>query len=129
MNIWLKIRVWSKIVFFSIIAVYILVFSINNLGTKTQLWVFFGADWTLQSSVLLLALGAFVLGVIATLLTRTILRTLTQLREMKRKRMEKEAVAIISRASKLRTREQVLSSTQKTDPAFPVITKEDGSTL
>ncbi len=120
MNLWLKIRVWSKIIFFSIIALYILLFALNNLTTKTKLWVFFGQEWTFESSVLLMALGAFVLGIIATLLTRTIFRTMAQLREMKRKRMEKEAVAIISRASKLRTREHTMP-TAKQDPAFPVV--------
>ncbi len=123
-NLWLKIRVWTKIVTFSVIALYILLFAIKNLYTKTEIWFFFGEGWTIQSSVLLLALGSFVLGIISWLLTRTIFRTLAQLREMKRKRMEKEAVAIISRASKLRTRDQTLP-TAKQDPAFPVVTKDD----
>ena len=121
MGFWMKIKVWTKIGFFSIVAIYILLFAIKNLYTKTELWFFFGEDWTLQSSVLLLALGAFVLGVITTLLVRTIFRTMAQLREMKRKRAEKEAIAIINRASKLRTRD----STPKSDPAFPVVTKDE----
>ncbi len=121
MSFWMKIKVWTKIGFFSIIAIYILLFSIKNLGTKTELWLFFGEGWTIQSSVLLLALGAFVLGVVTMLLVRTIFRTMAQLREMKRKRAEKEAIAIINRASKLRTRD----ASTKSDPAFPVVTKED----
>jgi hypothetical protein len=48
---------------------------------------------------------------------------MAQVREMKRKRAEKEAIAIISRASKLRTRDASTHS----DPAFPVVTKEDSA--
>lgn len=119
MNFWLKLRVWTKIIFFGLIALYIAIFALKNVYTKTELWLFFGTDWTIQSSVLLLAIGAFVLGIIFAMLTRTIFRTIAQLREMKRKRMEKEATAIISRAAKLRMRE-----TAPADPAFPVITEK-----
>jgi uncharacterized integral membrane protein len=119
----MKIKVWTKIGFFSIIAAYILLFSLNNLRTKTELWLFFGDQWTVQSNVLLLALGAFLFGILTWLLIRAIFRTMAQVREMKRKRAEKEAIAIISRASKLRTRDASTHS----DPAFPVVTKEDSA--
>lgn len=107
MNWWMKIKVWTKISVFSIIAVYIFLFSIKNLGTKTELWIFFGQGWTIESSVLLLAVGAFAFGIISTLMIRTIIHTMSQLREMKRKRAEKEAIAILNRAAKLRTRDSL----------------------
>lgn len=103
----MKIKVWTKISVFSIIAVYIFLFSIKNLGTKTELWIFFGQGWTIESSVLLLAVGAFAFGIISTLMIRTIIQTMSQLREMKRKRAEKEAIAILNRAAKLRTRDSL----------------------
>lgn len=117
MNWWMKIKIWAKIGVFSIIAVYIFLFSIKNLGTKTELWVFFGQGWTIESSVLLLAVGAFAFGIIFTLMVRTIIRTMSQLREMKRKRAEKEAIAILNRASKLRTRDSRPTGDSTTSPS------------
>ncbi|GIW76692.1 MAG: hypothetical protein KatS3mg104_1755 [Phycisphaerae bacterium] len=117
MNWWMKIKIWTKIGVFSIIAVYIFLFSIKNLGTKTELWIFFGQGWTIESSVLLLAVGAFVCGIISTLMVRTILRTMSQLREMKRKRAEKEAIAILNRAAKLRTRDSLSTGDSAVNPA------------
>jgi uncharacterized integral membrane protein len=113
----MKIKIWTKIGVFSIIAVYIFLFSIKNLGTKTELWIFFGQGWTIESSVLLLAVGAFVCGIISTLMVRTILRTMSQLREMKRKRAEKEAIAILNRAAKLRTRDSLSTGDSAVNPA------------
>jgi uncharacterized integral membrane protein len=108
MNFWLKLRVWTKIVLFSMVAIYLLVFLFKNVGADKQvtLWYWFGYASTMP--VLLFMTTAFLFGVITTLLVRTILRTVGQMRELKRKRMEKEAAAIVARASKLRVRETLV---------------------
>lgn len=106
MSFWDKLRVWFKIAVFSAVALYLIVFVAQNTGAAKQvtLWVWFGRSPTAPLLVVLPI--TFFVGVIATLLARTIWRTLRQMREMKRRKMEKEAAAIITRAAKLRVREQ-----------------------
>ena len=106
MSLWMKIRVWTKIVLLSAVAIYLLIFVFKNTGEDKHisLWVWFGKEPT--APVLIFLPAAFLFGVIATLLARTVWRTLRQLQEMKRKRMERETAAIITRAAKLRVREQ-----------------------
>lgn len=110
MNFWLKLRIWFKVTVFAIVALYVLMFLIFNHGTRTEMWFYPGSNGRLETSVLLMAVGAFLLGVITTLLVRTILRTISQIREMKRRRLEKEAAAVVARAAKLRVREQQQST-------------------
>jgi uncharacterized integral membrane protein len=101
---WLRIRVWTKVILFVLVSLYVLIFVLNNTGAGKQvnLWVWFGNEPTVP--VLIFIPAAFLLGVVTTLLMRTIFRTLGQIREMKRKRAEKEAAAIVARAAKLRVR-------------------------
>ncbi len=124
MNFWLKLRVWTKITVFAILTIYIGLFLLFNTGKPATLWLF--PSWlikdhtgSIESSVLFLALGSFVFGIIATLLTRTIWRTIAQIRVMKRKKMEKEAAAIIARAAKLQTRPVGVAPTSSVQ-GFPV---------
>lgn len=122
MSFWAKVRLWTKISVFSAVAIYLLIFAFLNTGQGKQvtLWVWFGHEPT--APVLAVLPLVFLMGVIATLLTRTVFRTLRQLREMRRRKMEKEAAAIITRAAKLRVREQ-----QQTDAGrgFDVVPASD----
>lgn len=106
MNLWTKIRIWSKVALLSAVALYLIIFVFMNTGSDKQIsvWVWFGK--APNAPILVYLPAAFLMGVVTTLLTRTIWRTVRQLQEMKRKRMEKEATAIITRAAKLRVREQ-----------------------
>jgi len=120
-NFWLKLRVWTKLIAFSVVSLYVILFLLFNLNTTTTLWLYPGKGGALQSSVLLLSLGAFALGSIVTLLVRTIFRTMAQLRLMKRKRLEKDAAAVIARAAKLRVRDEQASAS----PGFAVVQRGD----
>ena len=106
MSLWAKCKIWAKVAVFSAIAIYVALFLLKNTGTDRQvtLWVWFYKTPT--APVLIVLPLTFVFGVVTTLLTRTIFRTVRQLNEMKRRKMEKEAAAIITRAAKLRVREQ-----------------------
>jgi uncharacterized integral membrane protein len=110
MNLWLQIRVFTKVTLFSLVSLYLLIFVLMNTGTDRQvrLWLWFGSEPTVP--VLLFIPAAFAMGVISTLLVRTICRTVTQIRDLKRKRAEKEAAAVVARAAKLRVREEMGSS-------------------
>ena len=106
MSFWTKLRVWLKVAVLSAVAIYLLVFVLKNTGVDKQvtLWVWFNHNPT--APLLIVLPITFLFGVVTMLLTRTIWRTLRQMRDMKRRRMEKEAAAIITRAAKLRVREQ-----------------------
>jgi len=110
MNFWLKLRVWFKVTVFVAVALYLLLFVFNNTGDgkDVALWVWFGKSPTLP--VLAFIPLAFMAGVVTTLLIRTILRTIAQLRDMKRRHIEREAAAVVARAAKIRVREQQLKN-------------------
>lgn len=103
MNFWLKLRVWFKITVFSIVLAYLLIFTWQNVDYKVTIWYWFGKQQ--ETPVLFLVPAVFLFGVVVTLLVRTIFRTVRQLQLLKRKKMEKEAAAIVARAATLRTRE------------------------
>jgi uncharacterized membrane protein YciS (DUF1049 family) len=78
-NTLLKIRVYTKIVLLSLVAIYSLAFILVNTGQTVDLWLF--PFVTIQGMNTILALlAAFILGVIVTLLLRTALATWKQLR-------------------------------------------------
>lgn len=106
MSFWAKLRLWFKIACLSAVMLYLMIFVLKNTGEDRQvtLWVWFNK---LPTAPLLFVLPiTFIAGAISMLLTRTVWRTLRQLREMKRRKLEREAAAIITRATKLRVREQ-----------------------
>jgi uncharacterized integral membrane protein len=79
-NLWLKIKIWTKVLLFSALFIYVLLFVVCNHEHQADVWFYPGR--TLQSSVLLVALFSFLGGVISTILVRTTVRTLRQVREL-----------------------------------------------
>lgn len=78
---WLKIKVWTKVTLFAAVVLYVLIFIFMN-GDKTAkfwYWPKREPEWP----VLFLVLGAFLTGVIGTILIRTTFTTLRQLRDLK----------------------------------------------
>ncbi len=85
-NLWLKIKVWTKIIVFSAIALYVLLFLYSNSGKPVKVWLFFNNE--LERSTLWLAMTAFAAGAVATLVTQTLLSTMRQLREMRQQKQD-----------------------------------------
>ena len=131
-NAILKIKVWTKVVLFGLILVYITVFIIQNSENHAQLWVWFGRGKQVQTSVLKLVLAAFLLGVVGTLLVRTSFRTVRQIREVRERgraeRMERDLVDMKTKAGMLRSR-GADETAADAETASPVETKEGGSNL
>jgi uncharacterized integral membrane protein len=102
-NIWLKIKVWTKLLLFAVVAVYILVFVAKNSETKVDIWVFPNRRPT--QSVLVLVLVVFLCGVLVTLLVRTTLTTMRQIRDLRERgraqRLEKQVSDMQTKAAKL----------------------------
>jgi lysylphosphatidylglycerol synthetase-like protein (DUF2156 family) len=105
-NLWLKIKVWAKVILFSLVALYVLLFIYNNSGKEVDLWYWFNHSY--KGSALLLAAIAFVIGVVGTLLVRTIIRTVRQIRDVNDRtralRLEREMMDMKTKAAKLQTR-------------------------
>src|ERR1700722_8504191 len=104
-DLWLKIKVWTKVTLFGLLLLYVLVFCVENSG-KVELWVW--PNHKPQTSVLLLALYAFASGVVLTVLVRTTLKTLSQIRDLQHRsrhdRLAREVADMKSKAGMLRER-------------------------
>jgi len=103
-NLWLKIKVWSRIVAFAFLFLYVILFVVNNseLRVKFWFWIHHEADTT----VLVLVLWAFVTGVVGTILIRTTFKTLRQFRDMQERgraeKMQRELQGMKTKAGMLR---------------------------
>ena len=107
-NIWLKFRIWTKVVLFILVAIYALLFFINNTGKVVSPWIFFGREPA--TPLLLLIFLTFAIGVIGTLLVRTTLKTIRQVRELRERsrseKIERELADMKSKAAMLQTRRE-----------------------
>src|SRR5436305_1843241 len=105
-DVWLKFKIWFKLILFGLIAIYIILFLFKNYDTKVTVWLWIGE--TYSSSILALVFAIFVLSVIGTLLTSTIWRTVRQIREAstrsRTQRLEKAIAEMNAKAAKLQIR-------------------------
>ena len=107
-SLWLKIKVWTKLVLFALLTVYVLTFIWKNIDPHVDLWVWYFRP-PINLSVLLLALVSFLIGVMGTILSRTTIKTLRQIRQIQEKsraeRMEREMEEMKAKAAMLRSRQ------------------------
>jgi uncharacterized integral membrane protein len=105
-DLWLKIKIWTKAILFGLITLYVLFFFVNNSGQNVRLWFFFRREYDVP--VLLLVFLTFVIGVIGTLLVRTTLKTVRQIRDVRVReravRLEREVADMKAKAAMLQTR-------------------------
>jgi uncharacterized integral membrane protein len=80
-NLWLKIKIWTKISAAALIALYVLIFVIKNYDQPATFWYWFRDPY--RGSLLLLVLFAFLIGGLVTLLATTTFRTIRQIRELR----------------------------------------------
>ncbi|CAN5679027.1 hypothetical protein BH09PLA1_BH09PLA1_22350 [soil metagenome] len=103
---WLKIKVWTKVVVGCALGLYVLLFIYNNSGQPVQFWWWF--NHTQPASVFTLSSLAFVAGILAAVLVRTTWITYSQFRELQRRsrsqKMERDLADMKSKAAMLKTR-------------------------
>lgn len=108
-NVWLKIKVWTKVTFFCLLLIYVLMFVAKNSSARVSTWYWLGKES--ETSVLLLMLYVFFAGVLMTILVRTTFKTISQVREMKHKnrttRLEKQMAEMKAKAAMLRPKQDV----------------------
>ena len=105
-NLWLKLRVWTKVIVVLALFLYAIVFVYQNSARPVKPWFWFGREP--DTSVLVLVLCAFLLGVIGTVLFRTTFKTIRQIRNLaertRSERLEREVADMRAKAAMLRSR-------------------------
>jgi hypothetical protein len=111
-NLWLKIKIWTKVVLFAVVLGYVLFFLYNNSGAENHftLWIWFKHP-LLDRPTLWYLFFAFLAGVVMTILVRTIWKTVSQVREVRRRnrqaKLERDIADMKEKASRLQTRPPV----------------------
>jgi uncharacterized integral membrane protein len=102
MTLWLRIKVWTRIIVFSVLLIYILIFVGKNSGKGVEFWYWY--DATLKSSLLLFTFITFIAGAVVAMLLRTIFKTASQVREVQRLTAQRELAEMKAKAAMLQTR-------------------------
>ena len=119
---WLKIKVWTKVVLFSLVFLYVMLFIWMNGDKSAKFWYWpkHEPEWP----VLFLTLGAFLTGVIVTILLRTTFKTIGQVRELQARsraqRLHREVEQMKSKAAMLRTRDGAAGGGAEVGSAGPL---------
>ena len=110
---WLKIKVWTKIILFSLLVLYGLFFVVFNLNKPVQVWLWFKQEP--QTGLLPVMFVAFTIGVVGTLLVRTTMKTIQQIREIRDRgrteRMTREMAEMKAKADRLQTKPAATTAT------------------
>jgi uncharacterized integral membrane protein len=117
-NLWLKIKIWTKITIIGLLVLYVLAFTLKNTGQQAvKIWFWFGHDVELQP--LLLGFVMFLLGIVAAILTQTLITTIKQVRELKSRnrseKLERDIAEMKMKASMLKTRPDARAVEVKTE--------------
>ena len=109
-NFWLKLKIWTKLILVLLVVIYVVMFAVKNAGPTATLWLFIGDDPPRQVPVLQLVLIAFASGVVVTILARTTLRTINQIKDLKARqaaeKRDREIEELKSKAGMLRPRHE-----------------------
>lgn len=106
-NLWLKIKVWTKIAVAVFIVTYLVTFIAKNSAATAEVWFFFfKAPFTVP--LLYLIFFVFIAGVVGTILVRTTFKTLKQVTELRtrtrQEKLEREMADMKAKAARLQTR-------------------------
>lgn len=111
-NLWLKIKIWTKLGFVGLALLYLLIFVFENSGYEVKFWYWFRHEPS--TNVLFLVSGAFISGVITAVLVSTTIRTVKQVREIQDRarhdRIDREVAEMREKAARLRSRPDELGS-------------------
>ena len=104
---WLKIKIWAKVVLLTFVTVYLLTFIFKNSDEPAKFWYWFWKP-DVETSILYFTLFTFFAGVLTTILVRMMFKTVHQVREMRNKarteRLEREVADMKAKAAMLQTK-------------------------
>jgi len=119
---WLKIKIWTKVVVFALVAIYLLVFFLKNNERDVQFWYWYNREP--QTPVLLLAGLSFVAGVLIAILVRMMFKTIDQVRDMRNRsrteRLEREVADMKAKAAMLQTKTSAPRTPSTTNGEIPL---------
>jgi hypothetical protein len=105
-NLWLKIKIWTKVAIASLIGLYVLAFVVKNGGRQAKFWYWYDHDY--ETSLLKLVFFAFLAGAIVTILLETTIRTISQIKQLRSRsrsaKLEQEVADMKMKAAMLQTR-------------------------
>jgi hypothetical protein len=113
-NLWLNIKIWTKITIFSLVVIYLALFLFKNADQPVTIWFIFGKD-PIRTTALTVMPLAFLAGVIGTLLVRMAFRAVRQIRELQARnaaaKMSKDVEDLKTKAAMLQTKPPVGTDT------------------
>jgi uncharacterized integral membrane protein len=92
-NLWLKIKIWTKVVIAAVIGLYVLIFVLKNGDEKATFW--FWPYHKYEGSLLLLVAFTFLIGGLVAILATTTFRTLRQIRDLRTRNRAARAEALL----------------------------------
>jgi hypothetical protein len=116
-NLWLKIRIWTKVVVFGAVGLYALAFVVSNWDVHVERVTIPLIKAYYNVPLLTVLLMTALLSVVGTWLLGTIVRTVRQLKEMRTRgrtaKLEKEMAQMKAKAGMLKTKEPEPAATAK----------------
>ena len=114
-NLWLKIKVWTKVIVVSALCLYALLFVWKNSTQSAKFWFWFFKD-PYETSLLVLVVCTFLSGVIAAVLVKTSITTIRQIQDLRKRsrteRMERDLIEMKQKASRLQTKPEPSAATR-----------------
>ena len=121
-NLWLKIKIWTKVTIAVVIAIYVLIFILKNGDRKADFWFWFGREYS--GSLLSLVAFAFLTGGLVAILATTTFRTIRQIRELRARnrtaKLEAEVRDMRSKAAMLQTKPAGTTAASTLEVAPPI---------
>jgi sterol desaturase/sphingolipid hydroxylase (fatty acid hydroxylase superfamily) len=109
-DLWLKIKVWTKIIIVTLCLAFLLIFAFENANKGIKIWVWFDEP-EVDTTVLKLIVYMFLAGVLGTLLARMTYRTIKQIKELQHRsataQMQKDVAEMKAKASMLQTKPEI----------------------
>ena len=103
-NLWLKIKIWTKVIAFALLTLAVLIFLVQNINKSVTLWLWNDIETTLLKVVFFTAL----ISVLFTVLLGTTFRTVRQIRELRSRnrsdKLEREVADMRAKAAMLHTK-------------------------
>jgi hypothetical protein len=105
-DLWLTIKAWFKGLLFLAILIYAVIFTYHNSGESVNFWWWFKGPQ--QTTVFFLTSGAFIAGVVFSIVLRTTWATWRQISDLRGRsrtgKLEREMADMKAKAAMLQTR-------------------------
>ena len=125
----LKAWLWLKSILLGAVVLYITLFVFNNNNKETKVWWWFNREPAV--SLLSLIFTVLMMGVLVTLLVRTIVTTVRQIQETRARtrtmRLEREVAEMRAKAEMLQKRESVGGTAPATTGAGGIRSPSDAA--